>query len=198
LGIDPSQRVILFFGFIRRYKGLPHLIQALSLVKTFDPGVLLLIVGEVWGGDDYYRELEDLIQESRLEENIRFTNRYVPNEAVELYFKATDFVVLPYTTGTGSGILQLSYAMDRPVVATAIGTFTEIVEHGKTGLTVPPGNEEALADAIINMYDPDVLPRMETNILEFRKKFEWDYMVESILSLYKHASKGEPAASEVE
>jgi len=192
LEIDPGQRVILFFGFIRRYKGLPHLIRALPIVKAFDPTILLLIVGEVWGGEGYYRELEALIQELSLEENIRFTNRYVPNEAVEFYFKASDFVVLPYTEGTGSGILQLSYAMDRPVVATAIDTFKGIVEHGRTGLTVPPGNEKALAEAIINMYDPGVLPEMERNIREFRKRFEWHYMVESILSLYRQITRGEP------
>jgi len=198
LGIDPGQRVLLFFGFIRRYKGLPHLMQALPIVKAFDPKVLLLVVGEVWGGEGYYRELEGLIRGLGLEENIRFVNRYVRNEEVEPYFKASDFVVLPYTEGTGSGILQLSYAMERPVVATAIDTFKEIVEDGRTGLTVPPGNEKALAEAITRMCGPGVLPQMESNIREFRKRFEWHYMVESILSLYRQITQGEPPRANTE
>jgi glycosyltransferase involved in cell wall biosynthesis len=198
LGIDPGQRAFLFFGFIRRYKGLPHLLKALPIVKTFDPNALLLIVGEVWGGEGYYRDLEDLIRALGLEENIRFVNRYVRNEEVEPYFKASDFVVLPYTEGTGSGIVQLGYAMERAVVTTDIDTFTEIVEDRRTGLTVPPGNEKALAEAIINMYEPGVLPLMEANIREFKKQFEWQTMVESILSLYRQTKQGEPLAGKAE
>ena len=151
LGISPLRKVILFFGFVRRYKGIEYLLKALTIVKQSDPRILLLVVGEVWGGDAYAIDLLTRIREMGLRENVRFINQYVPNEDVELYFRASDFSVLPYIQGSGSGALQVCYGMDTPVVATDIGSFREIIRQGVTGLTVPPRNENQLAEAIIRM-----------------------------------------------
>jgi len=180
LGIPPGQKVMLFFGFIRKYKGLESLLQAMPIVKAYDRDILLLIVGEVWSGERYYHRYVRLIKELGLEENTRFINRYVPNEEVELYFKASDFVVLPYTDGSASGILQIAYGMDRPVVATGISVFTDVVEDGKTGLLVPPGDENRLAEAIIKMYTGGCIPRMGEEVHRYKNKFEWSVMVERI------------------
>jgi glycosyltransferase involved in cell wall biosynthesis/uncharacterized membrane protein YbhN (UPF0104 family) len=184
LGIPPRQKVALFFGFIRKYKGLEGLLNALPLVKAYDPDFLLLIVGEVWKGKRQYRHYLRLIKKLDLETNTRFINRYVPNEEVEVYFKASDFVVLPYTDGSGSGILQIAYGMDRPVVATGISVFADVVEEGKTGILVPPNNEKELAEAMIKMYQNNAIPHMETAIRCYKKRFEWSVMVEQITRFY--------------
>jgi|GEM_PF-92169 len=180
LGIPPGQKVILFFGFIRKYKGLETLLKAMPIVKAYDRGILLLIVGEVWRGERYYQDYVRLIKELGIEENTRFINRYVPNEEVELYFKASDFVVLPYTDGSASGILQIAYGMDRPVVATDISVFEDVVEDGKTGLLVPPRDERRLAEAIVKMYTEGYIPRMEEEVRQYKKRFEWSVMVKRI------------------
>jgi uncharacterized protein (TIRG00374 family) len=181
LGIPAQRRVILFFGFIRDYKGLDYLLKALPLVKTYDPGILLLIVGEVWGKRRHYEHYMRMIKELGIEENTLFINRYVYNEEVEMYFKAGDFVVLPYTDGSGSGILQVAYGLDRPVVTTDIGAFADVVLEGKTGFMVPPADEKSLAEAIIKMYRDGCIPRMEEEVRQYKKQFEWSYMVERVL-----------------
>ncbi len=180
LDIPPDRKVILFFGFIRKYKGLEFLLKAIPLVKTYAPDILLLIVGEVWGHKRHADYYTGLIEGLGIEQNVCFFNRYVPNEAVELYFKASDFAVLPYVDGSGSGILQIAYGMDRPVVATHVGAFEEVVLDGKTGLLVPPGDEHRLAQAIIKMYSSDCLKAMEREIGLYKKRFAWSEMVECI------------------
>jgi glycosyltransferase involved in cell wall biosynthesis len=188
LDISHSRKVILFFGFIRRYKGLQYLLRALPIIKEFDPDILLLIVGEIWGRDIYREEILHMIKKLKIENNIRFINQYIPNEDVEIYFKASDFTVLPYTEGTGSGILQVCYGMNKPVVATAIGTFKEVIKNGKTGLTVPPGDENKLAEAIIYMYESDCIKGMESEIMKAQKQYGWDLMVKRIIGLFETIS----------
>lgn len=183
LGIPPGKKVILFFGFIRKYKGLEYLLKALPLVKAFDRDILLMIVGEVWHGGRHMPHLLELIEKLALKENILFINRYIANEEVEVYFKSCDFAVLPYLDGSGSGILQVAYGMDRPVVATQISAFVDVVEEGKTGRLVPPGDEKQLAEAIIKMYKNGSLPQMEKEVREYKKKFEWSVMIDHITGL---------------
>ena len=181
LGIPAQRKVILFFGFIREYKGLNYLLKALPLVKTYDPDILLLIVGEVWGKQLHYQRYMHMINELGIEKNTSFINRYVYNEEVEMYFKAGDFVVLPYTDGSGSGILQVAYGLNRPVVTTNISAFEDVVLEGKTGFMVPPADEKKLAETIIKMYKDKCIPRMEDEVRKYKKQFEWSSMVDRIL-----------------
>jgi glycosyltransferase involved in cell wall biosynthesis len=184
LGILAGQKTILFFGFIRKYKGLETLLRAMPVVKEYDPRILLLIVGEVWGGKREYNRYAALIKELNLEKNTLFINRYVHNEEVEIYFKACDFVILPYTNGTGSGILQIAYGMGRAVAATRISAFEDVVEEGRTGCLVPPADEQQLADAIVYMYKSGLLPKMEKEILGYKSRFEWSMMIDQINRIY--------------
>ena len=184
LGIPADQKTILFFGFIRKYKGLETLLRAMPVVKIYDPRILLLIVGEVWGGRREYNRYVSLIKELGLEGNTLFINRYVFNEEVEIYFKACDFVILPYTNGTGSGILQIAYGMGRAVAATRISAFEDVVEEGRTGCLVPPADEKQLAEAIIKMYENGLLPSMEKEIIEYKSRFEWSMMIDQITRFY--------------
>ncbi|MBN1271945.1 MAG: glycosyltransferase [Candidatus Aminicenantes bacterium] len=186
LDLREDQHVILFFGFIRKYKGLYYLIRALPETIRRLPDLVLLIVGECWEGEERYLEL---IRKLSLEKNVRFINKYVPNEDVEIYFKSADFVILPYVAGTGSGILQLSFGMEKPVIASRTEVFQDIVEENKTGLFAPPQNSQKLAEAILKMYDKNLVPVFTKNIRRNNERFSWEKMVESIFSLYDKGKK---------
>lgn len=186
LGLHPEQHVILFFGFIRKYKGLEYLIRSLPEVIHRFPDLVLLIVGECWDNEERYRTL---IQKLELKKNVRFVNKYVPNEEVETYFKSADFVILPYVEGTGSGILQLSFGMGKPVIASRTGVFQDIVEEGISGLFVPPKNPKMLSEAILAMYEKGLVSSMSGNIRKQKERFSWDKMTETILSLYEEVDR---------
>ncbi len=118
IGLGEEKKVLLFFGFVRGYKGLKHLISALPKVVEKLPGTHLLIVGDF--GQDKQRYLE-LIAEKRVERYLSIYDGYTPDREVEQYFAACDLVVLPYESATQSGIVQIAYGFGRPVVATNVG-----------------------------------------------------------------------------
>jgi glycosyltransferase involved in cell wall biosynthesis len=111
---------------------------------------------------------------------VRVVDRYVPNEEVGLYFSAADLVVLPYVSGTGSGVVQIAYGLEKPVVATRVGSLPEVVEDGKTGYLVNPGDPTALADAVIRFFVQAKQNEFVENIRRRKEKFSWEYLVDSI------------------
>jgi glycosyltransferase involved in cell wall biosynthesis len=168
--------VILFFGFIRPYKGLQHLLQAMSLVLTHRQ-VILLVVGEFWAGKEAYAQQ---IQALKIGHAVKVVDQYVPNEEVGLYFSAADLVVLPYVSGTGSGIVQIAYGLDKPVVATRVGSLPEVVDDSRTGYLVNPGDPCALADAILRFFVEGKAVEFIENIKRRKGQFSWERMVEVI------------------
>ena len=171
-----DDRIILFFGIVRSYKGLPDLIRALPLIRA-RLKVRLLVVGEFW--EDEARYL-GLIREVGVEDGVTVIGRYVPNEDMPGYFYASDLVILPYTSVTGSALLQLAFAFGRPVVATAIGGFPEIVADKKTGFLVPPRNPRGIADAVLDFYENHDGEEMGARIKAERGRFSWDHLVSAI------------------
>ena len=172
LGI--SGPVILFFGLIRRYKGLPYLLQAMPTILT-RMGCTLLIVGEFYEGR---KECLDLIQSLNIAAHVRLIDRYVANEEVGLYFGAADLVVLPYISATQSSVITMAYAFDRPVVTTRVGGLPELVIDGRTGFTVDPADPAALADATLKFFrDPQKAASSE-GIRRAREQFSWQRFVE--------------------
>ena len=145
LGIAPDAPVLLFFGFVREYKGLAFLIDALPAVRKDFADVRLLVVGEFWQGRQAY---EKQIETLCLGSNVVLVDRYVPNEEVPLYFRAADLVTLPYTAATQSGVLQLALGFGLPVVATRVGGLAEAVVEGEDVVLVEPRSASALSDAI--------------------------------------------------
>ncbi len=133
--------LLLFFGYIRGYKGLSYLIEAMPLIREKVPATLL-VVGEFYDDPAPYAEL---VERLGLADAVRFENRYVANEEVEGFFVASDLVVLPYVSATQSGIVQIAIALNRPVVATDVGGLSEAVSPEKTGFVVPPRDPAALA-----------------------------------------------------
>jgi glycosyltransferase involved in cell wall biosynthesis len=134
LGYGPDDRLLLFFGFVRRYKGLSHLLEALALVPA-EVRAKLLVVGEFWEPEEGYRAQAEALG---ITGRVRLLNRYVPNEEVGLYFAAADVVVLPYLEATQSAVLQIAFGFETPVITTSVGGLPEMVRHGRLGIVVPP------------------------------------------------------------
>jgi len=146
LGIPAHKEVILFFGQIKRVKGLDHLVRAFQIVSSRRPDSLLLIVGPIWKDD--FSKYEDLIDELSLKDRVISRPEYVSDQELALYFSAADLVVLPYTKVYQSAVLFMAYTFSRPVVASAVGGLAEVVKDGETGYLVPPADEVRLAEAI--------------------------------------------------
>jgi len=176
LGISGDERLILFFGFVRRYKGLPYLLKAMPRVLQRIK-VHLLIVGEFWESERVYQRA---IERLGLKESVTVLNRYVPNEEVGLYFAAADVVVLPYLEATQSGVVQLAYGFERPVITTTVGGLTETVSHGRTGLIIPPRDSDALAEAIIKFFEDDLAADFIQGIKDRQDDFSWTKLVQLI------------------
>lgn len=174
--ISVSGPTLLFFGFIRPYKGLDILIEAVShVVKSMQ--VTLLVVGEFWKDrDSYYAQIKQL----NLEENIKVYDRYIPNDEVATFFAAADLVVQPYKSVTGSGVCQLAYGFDKPVIATDLGSLREIIETGVNGFLVPPESPEALADAIIKCLEPEFLRQLTENASQTKYNYSWERLADII------------------
>ncbi|KKL03887.1 hypothetical protein LCGC14_2621600, partial [marine sediment metagenome] len=130
------------------YKGLHYLIEAMPMI-TRHIKVNLLIVGEFWKGEEeYMKQIEDL----GIGENVKVINKYVTNEEVGLYFAASDLVVLPYVSATGSGIVQAAFGCNKPVISTNVGCLSEVIDDMRTGYIVPPQDPQAIADAVVSFY----------------------------------------------
>jgi glycosyltransferase involved in cell wall biosynthesis len=174
LGLDGP--VMLFFGFVRKYKGLEYLIRAMPEVLR-RVQVKLLIVGEFWEDKEpYLKAIEDL----GLQGNIEVVDRYVPNEEVGLYFSAADVVVLPYVDATQSAIVSLAYTFDKPVITTHVGGLPEVVSDGETGFIVPPGDSQALAAAMVKYFEGDCASRFAANIKIQKNTLSWEALVRLI------------------
>jgi glycosyltransferase involved in cell wall biosynthesis len=168
--------VVLFFGFVRKYKGLEYLIQAMPAVLRCIPAQLL-IVGEFWKDRDAYLQM---MQELGLQQQVTVVDRYVANEEIGLYFSAADVVVLPYVDATQSAVISLAYAFDKPVITTDVGGLPEVVKDGETGFVVPSRDAAALAAAMVKYFQEDCAPRFTANIRAQRDTLSWAGLVKLI------------------
>jgi glycosyltransferase involved in cell wall biosynthesis len=171
-----GKRVLLFFGFVRAYKGLDVLLDA---VAGLDPraGYHLLIVGEFYESrDKYAARLEHLAARGQL----TLIDRYVPNEDLPLYFAAADLVMVPYLAATQSGVIQIAYAFGKPVVATTVGGIPEVVTPDRTGYLVPPGDAPALAATVRRHFESAAPGALAGHIAAEGAKYSWERMVETV------------------
>ncbi len=170
------KKVILFFGFVREYKGLMYLIKAMpQILKEVD--LDLLIVGEFWKDKQKYI---DEIERLRIKDNVKIVDSYVPNEEVGNYFESADIVVLPYLTATNSGIVQTAFGFNKPVIVTNVGGLPEVVNNNKTGLVVPSQDGNALANSVIFYYRNHKKQEFINNIKKEKARFSWGNMVKLI------------------
>lgn len=188
LGFSEDRKVILFFGIIRRYKGLECLVEAFNEVRRARDDAALLIVGKIYEGDpEGFQFYQSLLRELQGREDVRCIPEYVPLESVGDYFSASDLVVLPYTKTYQSGVLLSAYAAGRPVVVTDTGGLSEVVVPGSTGYVIPPGDARALAAAILRvLQDPEQMKRMgeEAGHLA-RTRYSWRNVAGQTENLYR-------------
>ncbi|MCZ6777237.1 MAG: glycosyltransferase [Ignavibacteria bacterium] len=171
--------VVLFFGYIRAYKGLHVLLDAASkFIRTLD--IHTLVVGEFYDHEEKYRKQ---IRGLGLDRHVTINADYVPNEKVGIYFSAADVVVLPYISATQSGIAQIAYNFDKPVIATDVGGLGEVVRDNITGFLVPPNDPDALADGILRFFAEKKEAAFIANVQKEKQKYTWEAMEAAIEQL---------------
>ncbi len=184
LGLDPDAPVMLFFGFIRRYKGLHVLLEALPAVVRDVPAAQLVVAGEFYESEEPYRQR---VRELGLEAHVRMSGEYVATEEVARLFSAADVVVQPYVTATQSGVAQIAYQFDTPTIVTDVGGLAEIVPHERAGLVVPPNDPDALAAAVTRFFREDMSEQLVAGVRAEKPRFSWDPLYEAIESLMAEA-----------
>jgi len=179
IGLDPNDRVVLFFGYVRKYKGLSVLLRAMRVVRN-GLAVKLVVAGE------FYEDLscfEKEVQDLGLSKDVLVFDEYIPNEDVGTYFVAADVVALPYLSATQSGIAQIAYNFDIPVIVSDVGGLRESVIEGKTGFVVPSNDEQALATAISTFFRQKEVEDFAANVRQYKTQFSWDRIAEAVEGL---------------
>ena len=176
LGIK-SKHVILFFGIIREYKGLDILIESINILKNKLDDFHLLIVGECYENINKYLSL---INQFELNHLVTFINEYVSEKDISKYFSCSDVVVLPYKTASQSGVIQIAYNFNTPVVTTDVGGLSEYIDDGNTGVLVESKNPIQLSEVLYDNLVNDCFNQFSKNIEDYKKKFSWEYFIEGI------------------
>ncbi len=171
------KKILLFFGIVRPYKGLRYLIEAMPEIISELPDLCLIIAGSFWEGKkSYLKSIEEYV----LNNNIMIFDNYIPNEDIAIYFSAADLVVLPYVSATGSGVTQIAFGSNKPVVATSVGDLPHVIEDGRRGLIVPPKESASLVHAVIKCFTNNLLESFVENIKVDQYLFSWDNLTEVI------------------
>jgi D-inositol-3-phosphate glycosyltransferase len=180
LNLPNGSKVMLFFGLIRAYKGLDVLLEALSLVALKFPDLHLIIAGECYEDWSPYQQMIDA---ANLQDRVHLHLRYIPNDEVAVFFSAAHLVVQPYKTATQSGVLQVAYHFERPVVVTNVGGLPEMVISDKSGWIVPPNDPQKLADCIADFFKNERLDRSE-QVRSVQALFSWENLVSQLMFDY--------------
>ncbi len=179
LQIDPSASYILFFGFIRKYKGLDLLLEAMADARIKNKNIKAIIAGEFYEEKNYYDEIINRLQ---VHDQLILRTDFIPDSQVKYYFGACDLVVQPYRSATQSGISQIAYHFEKPMVVTDVGGLPELIHDNETGFVVKP-DPSAIAEAILKFYSDDYAAKFAPHIKEERKKFSWDIMANATIEL---------------
>ena len=183
LGIPEKKNIILFFGFIRKYKGLDLLLQAMKILKEQQQqglfiGCKLLVAGEYYEDKQQY---DDLIKELNVADQLILRTDFIPDSEVKYYLSSADFVIQPYRNATQSGVTPLAYHFEKPMLVTNVGGLPSLVPDGKVGLVAEP-NPEAIAAKIQELYaigQQHFLPYLHTE----KQKYSWKVLVDTIIGL---------------
>lgn len=178
LGIETEKKVLLFFGFVRKYKGLKYLLDAMPMIDGELENVELLIVGDFDGDKEEYLQQ---INNRHIQKITKIYDGYIPDKEVEKFFAASDLVVLPYESATQSGIVQIAYGFEKPVVVTNVGGLPDVVEDGETGYVVEPCNPKKFSEAVCAFFNNEKID-FGANIRREAYKYSWERMVEIIES----------------
>jgi glycosyltransferase involved in cell wall biosynthesis len=193
LGLPPDAKVALFFGQIAPYKGLHHLVESLPLIARDLPGFLLVVAGKVKkGNEDYWARIEARLSAAGQASPVRATIGHVPDEEIELYYKAADVAVLPYTDIFQSGVLSLAFGFGLPVIATDVGALAEDVIDGVTGFVCRPRDPGDLARALVEFFCSELHRDREASseriMTRARAQNSWDQVAELSVAAYSLAA----------
>ncbi|RYD73952.1 MAG: glycosyltransferase, partial [Sphingobacteriales bacterium] len=180
LGLNSHDKIILFFGFIRKYKGLDILLDAMAFLKNKMPGLKLLIAGEFYDDKKLY---EEQVERLGITDSLVLRTEFIPDNEIRNYLCAADLVVQPYRNATQSGVTPLAYHFEIPMVVTNVGGLAAMVPHDKAGLVAEP-NATSIAEQIEAYFEKGTAHFMP-GLLEEKKKYSWQVMTDSIISLAK-------------
>ncbi len=180
LGLAKEDKILLFFGLIRKYKGLDILLEAMGDERIKNAGIKLLVAGEFYEDRSYY---DEIIKRNGLENNVIIHARFIANEDVRFYFSAADLLTLTYRDATQSGVTQVAFHFEKPVLVTNVGGLAEIIPDGKCGYVVNPDKKE-IAEKIIKFYKENKEEEFARGMAEEKKKYEWSIFVERTLQLF--------------
>ena len=179
LNLDTSKKYLLFFGLIRDYKGLDIVLKAMATELLRNSDIQLIVAGEYYSNREEY---EQLIRELAIKDKVELHTRFIPDDEVYLYFCAADMVVQPYKHATQSGVTQICYHFNKPMLVTNVGGLPEIVPDNKVGFVVAP-DEQSVANAILRFYNEEKEQEFVQNIQEEKKKYSWKVMAEKVKQL---------------
>ncbi|MFY8029640.1 MAG: glycosyltransferase [Bacteroidia bacterium] len=181
LKLSPNKHYILFFGFIRQYKGLDLLLQAMADEQLKKLNIMLVVAGEFYESPEPYLQL---IKEGAIENNIILNTHYINSDLVKYYFCAADLIVQPYHTATQSGVTQIAYHFERPMLVTNVGGLAEMVPHQQCGY-VAEKDPKQIAAYIKDFYLESREEEMVKNVKQEKNNFTWSAMIDGIMQLYK-------------
>ncbi|HKK41062.1 MAG TPA: glycosyltransferase [Bacteroidales bacterium] len=187
LRMDPDDSFLLFFGFIRAYKGLDLLIEGFADKRLRDKRLKLIVAGEFYEDDTQYREL---VKTNNLEGEVIFFDRFIRDDEVPIFFSLADLVVQPYRSATQSGVTQIAFHYGKPMLVTDVGGLSEIVKDGECGYVVHP-EPESIASAILDYFDNNRKPVFEQSVRNEKVKFAWDKMTGAIIDVFHNSEKEE-------
>ncbi len=181
LNLDPDSRYVLFFGFIRAYKGLDLLLDAFADEQMRELDVKLIVAGEFYGDSALYMRQ---IKKNGLDNTVLLFNDYIPDGEVNRYFSAADIVAQPYKTATQSGVTQIAFHFEKPMLVTNVGGLPEIVPDGKIGYVVEPDAQQ-IAGALHRFFTENKQTEFERNVSEEKKKYAWSTFTKVMNELTK-------------
>ena len=176
LSLNYQEKYLLFFGFVRDYKGLDLIIKAISDIRLRSIGVKLIIAGEFYNNKQKYI---DLIEKLNIQDHIIIHDKFISNDKVKNYFCAADMVTQTYHSATQSGVTQIAYSFERPMLVTNVGGLSEIVPDKKVGY-VTSKDPDNIADAIFDFYSSKREEKFVLNIKEEKKRFSWSDFLKGI------------------
>ncbi len=179
LGLDENTNYLLFFGFIRKYKGLQLLLESFADKRLKALPIKLIVAGEFY---EDHKPYDELIVQLGLENRLVLATDFIPNNKVNQYFSAADMVVQTYLNATQSGVTQIAYFYDKPMLVTDVGGLAELVPHQKVGY-VSLINKKQIADYILDFYNNNREQSFIENIKTEKEKFTWSYLAKELLSL---------------
>ena len=176
LALPINEKIILFFGFIRKYKGLDLLLEAMNNASIREANIKLLIAGEFY---DNKEEYELIIAKYNLANSLYLRTQFIDNSEVKYYLSAADFVIQPYKNATQSGVTPLAYHFEKPMLVTSVGGLANLVPHMKVGIVTEP-NADSIAAGIMKLYELGETHFLK-HLCEEKKKFSWEHLTTAII-----------------